>query len=303
MTAPLLAAALVLDALLGEPPALWSRLPHPAVLMGRLIDAADLRLNHGPRRKARGIALMTGLGLGALALGALIQSLPMGWLLEILIAAILLAQRSLVDHVAAVGAGLRRSLPEGRAAVAMIVSRDTATMDAPAVARSAIESAAENLSDGVVAPAFWFLLMGLPGILLYKIANTADSMIGYRTPRHEAFGWAAARLDDVLNWIPARLTAVLIALTCGVMRHWRAIAADARRHRSPNAGWPEAAMARALDVALAGPRSYDGEMRDFPWVYGEGDRQPDTASIDRAIAVLWRVWSLMLGLVVLLSLV
>jgi len=296
MTAPLLVAALVLDALLGEPPALWSRLPHPAVLMGRLIDAADLRLNHGPRRKARGIALMTGLGLGALALGALIQSLPMGWLLEILIAAILLAQRSLVDHVAAVAAGLRRSLPDGRAAVAMIVSRDTAAMDAPAVARSAIESAAENFSDGVVAPAFCFLVMGLPGILLYKIANTADSMIGYRTPRHEAFGWAAARLDDVLNWIPARLTAVLIALTFGVMRHWRGIAADARRHRSPNAGWPEAAMAHGIGVALAGPRSYHGEMRDFPFVNPGGAKEIGPAEITLAVAVMWRAWALFVAL-------
>ena len=303
MTAPLLAAALVLDALLGEPPALWSRLPHPAVLMGRLIGAADRRLNHGPRRKAKGIALMAGLGLGALGLGELLSDLPMSWLFEVVLAAILLAQRSLVEHVAAVAAGLRRSLPEGRAAVARIVSRDTAAMDGPAVARSAIESAAENLSDGVVAPAFWFLVMGLPGILLYKITNTADSMIGYRTPRHAAFGWAAARLDDVLNWIPARLTAAMIALTCGAMRDWRGIAADARQHRSPNAGWPEAAMARALGTALAGPRSYDGEMRAFPWVYGEGDRHPDAATIDRAVAVLWQVWRLMLGLVVLLSLV
>lgn len=303
MTAPILAAALVLDAVFGEPDALWSRLPHPAVLMGRLIGWADRRFNRGPARKARGIAVMTALCLAALALGAAIASLPMGWFFEIILAAILLAQRSLVQHVAAVATGLRRSLPEGRAAVALIVSRDTAAMEGPAVARSAIESAAENLSDGVVAPAFWFLVMGLPGILLYKVANTADSMIGYRTPRHEAFGWAAARLDDALNWIPARLTAALIALTHGVLRDWPAIAADARRHRSPNAGWPEAAMARALDVALAGPRSYDGEMRHFPWVYGSGNRYPGPAEIDRAIAVLWQVWRFMLALVVVLSLV
>ena len=303
MTAPILAAALLLDAVFGEPDALWTRLPHPAVLMGRLIGWADRRFNRGAARKARGIAVMTALSLAALALGTAIASLPMGWIFETILAAILLAQRSLVQHVAAVATGLRRSLPEGRAAVALIVSRDTAAMEGPAVARSAIESAAENLSDGVVAPAFWFLLMGLPGILLYKVANTADSMIGYRTPRHEAFGWAAARLDDVLNWIPARLTAVLIALTHGVLRDWPAIAADARRHRSPNAGWPEAAMARALDVALAGPRSYDGQLRDFPWVHGAGSRHPGPAEIDRAIAVLWQVWRLMLALVVVLSLV
>ena len=176
-------------------------------------------------------------------------------------------------------------------------------MDGPAIARSAIESAAENLSDGVVAPAFWYLVLGLPGLLLYKITNTADSMIGYRTPRHEAFGWAAARLDDVLNWIPARLTALLIALPHGVLRDWPAIARDARRHRSPNAGWPEAAMARALDIALAGPRSYDGRLTDFPWVHPEGNRNPGPERIDAAVAVLWRAWRLIFAGVIVLALV
>lgn len=303
MNAPILAAALVLDAVFGEPAALWSRIPHPAVLMGRLIGWADRHLNRGPASKARGIVLIAVLGLAALALGQAVAELPMVWIFETIFAAILLAQRSLAQHVAAVAVGLRRSLPEGRAAVALIVSRDTAHMDEAAVARSAIESAAENLSDGVVAPAFWFLFLGLPGLLLYKITNTADSMIGYRTPRHAEFGWAAAKLDDVLNWVPARLTALLIALTHGGARDWPAIAADARLHRSPNAGWPEAAMARAIGTALAGPRSYDGEMRSFPWVYGAGTRQPGAPEIDRAVAVLWRVWRLMLAMVVVLSLV
>ena len=223
---------------------------------------------------------------------------------EVTLAAILLAQRSLVDHVAAVATGLRHGLPHGRAAVAMIVSRDSAAMDRDAVARAAIESAAENLSDGVIAPAFWFAVAGLPGLLIYKMVNTADSMIGYRTPRHRAFGWAAARLDDVLNLLPARLTAALIALVHGVWRRrdWRAIAADAARHRSPNAGWPEAAMARALDVALAGPRSYGGAVQGLAWV-NEGGRKPLLPrDVEAAVAALWRAWAAALALAVLIGL-
>lgn len=186
--------------------------------------------------------------------------------------------------------------------VARIVGRDTATMDAPAVARAAIESAAENLSDGVIAPLFWYLVAGLPGLLLYKITNTADSMIGHRTPRHEAFGWAAARFDDLLNLIPARLTAFLLALA-----HWRPdatriILRDAPLHRSPNAGWPEAAMAVVLGIALSGPRSYHGEMRDFPWVHSEGRRDPGPAEIEAACDALWRAWAAMLAVAVLLAL-
>ncbi|PRD40099.1 UNVERIFIED_CONTAM: cobD [Trichonephila clavipes] len=176
-------------------------------------------------------------------------------------------------------------------------------MDAPAVARAAIESAAENLSDGVIAPLFWYLVAGLPGLLLYKITNTADSMIGHRTPRHEAFGWAAARFDDLLNLIPARLTAFLLALA-----HWRPdatriILRDAPLHRSPNAGWPEAAMAVVLGIALSGPRSYHGEMRTFPWVHPEGRRAPGPAEIEAACTALWRAWGAMLALAVLLALI
>uniref|UniRef100_UPI003563BE0B adenosylcobinamide-phosphate synthase CbiB n=1 Tax=Shimia sp. TaxID=1954381 RepID=UPI003563BE0B len=241
-SAAILLLAMLLDAALGEPRWLWSRLPHPAVLMGRLIGAADRRFNAGAGRRARGIALVVVLVVSMLLLGKLIAAF--GWLPQVLIGAVLLAQRSLVDHVQAVGDALRLSLGDGRRAVARIVSRDTDGMQADAVARSAIESAAENLSDGVIAPAFWLLVGGLPGLLVYKIVNTADSMIGYRTPRHEAFGWAAARLDDVLNWVPARLTALLIALGHFGLGHWPEIRRDAARHRSPNAGWPEAAMAR-----------------------------------------------------------
>jgi len=299
-TALILTAALLLDAALGEPEWLWRRLPHPAVLTGRLIGWCDRTLNRGSLRKAKGCALVLGLVLLGAAVGTILSLF--GPIVEIVVAAILLAQRSLVQHVRAVAAGLRLSLAQGRRSVSMIVSRDTTQMSEPAVARAAIESAAENLSDGVIAPALWFLIGGLPGLLIYKAINTADSMIGYRTPRHEQFGWAAARLDDLLNWLPARLTGVLIALPGGVMRDWPAIVHDAGLHRSPNAGWPEAAMARAIKVALAGPRAYDGVMQEFAWVNPAGARSIGPNAIDDAIASLWRAWALMLGGVLLFGL-
>ncbi|WP_424967020.1 adenosylcobinamide-phosphate synthase CbiB [Dinoroseobacter sp. S375] len=299
--AAILLVALLLDAAFGEPDWLWSRLPHPAVLMGRLIGGADARLNTGKDGRFRGVLVMVTLGLCAVALGAALASL--GWVVEALLAAILLAHRSLVEHVRAVATGLQAGLPQGRAAVAMIVGRDTAALDAPGVARAAIESGAENFSDGVLAPAFWFLTGGLPGLMLYKITNTADSMIGYRTPRHEAFGWAAARFDDLLNWVPARLSALVILVAAGRPQDWPLIARDAPLHRSPNAGWPEAAMAVALGTALAGPRSYDGAMREFPFVHPEGSRTPGPDTIEGACRALWRAWGLTLALVAILAVV
>ncbi|NDU99447.1 CobD/CbiB family cobalamin biosynthesis protein [Pseudoroseicyclus tamaricis] len=288
-----LALAAVLDAALGEPRWLWSRLPHPAVLMGRAVAALDARLNAGPHRRAKGVLALALLLAGAIALGFALAALPGRWA-EVIVGAMLLAQRSLSEHVAAVATGLRAGLAEGRAAVALIVSRDTAGMAAPAVARSAIESGAENFSDGVVAPALWFALAGLPGLIAYKVVNTADSMIGYRTPRHEAFGWAAARMDDLLNLAPARLSAVLLRPR---LTGWGPLVADARRHRSPNAGWPEAAMARALGVALAGPRSYDGEMRDFPFVNAGGRKEIGAAEVEAAVGRLRLGWGLGMVLV------
>lgn len=285
---------MILDAIFGEPKWLWSRYPHPAVLMGRLIGWCDLRFNAGPARRDKGIAVLAGLVIGAGLLGLILDALP-GKIVDILVITVLLAQKSLADHVRAVADALRLSLGDAKRAVAMIVGRDTRDMDRPAVARSAIESAAENLSDGVIAPALWFLIAGLPGLLIYKIVNTADSMIGYRTPRHADFGWAAARFDDLLNLIPARLTAAMI---WAVTRRPdpRGILADAPLHRSPNAGWPEAAMAHGLDIALSGPRSYDGQLRDYPFVNagGEHDLTPD--DIDRTVGVLWKTWAVMLVL-------
>jgi adenosylcobinamide-phosphate synthase len=302
MSAALLVPALLLDAAFGEPHWLWSRLPHPAVVMGRAVGWLDAKLNRGDNRTAKGVLALVVLVLGAGLAGAAIASLPDGGLLEVLAAAILLAQRSLVDHVRAVGDALRLSLSDGRRMVARIVGRDTTALDEAGVARAAIESAAENLSDGVVAPTLAFLVFGLPGLMIYKITNTADSMIGHRTARHEQFGWAAARFDDLLNWIPARLTAALILLAHGRFDP-APVLRDGPLHRSPNAGWPEAAMAVVLDVALSGPRSYNGVMTAFPWVWPEGRADPGPDQIDAACTALWRAWAGLLGLACLVALV
>lgn len=295
----LLIIALLLDAVIGDPNWLWSRLPHPAALMGKAIASLEKRLNQGTKRRAKGIVALTILLTALLAISLAITALPYAGVIEILLAAILLAQNSLMRHVSAVARGLEQGLEQGRAAVAMIVGRDTRTLTQSGTARSAIESAAENFSDGLVAPAFWFLLLGLPGIVLYKAVNTADSMIGYRTERYADFGWAAARLDDVLNWIPARLTGLLI---CGVHRSGHAfkiMRRDAPLHRSPNAGWPEAATAGVLDVAISGPRMYGGEMTDDPFVNPKGRHYLNARDIDLAVAALWRSWAGLLGLLLL----
>jgi len=297
----ILAGALILDALLGEPERLWSRVPHPAVLMGRAVGWAEARMNHGRGRIGAGIVALVALVVLAGLIGWGLAQL--GWVIELVVVAVLLAHRSLADHVSEVADALDQSTTAGRRAVARIVGRDTVDMDDDDIARAAIESAAENFSDGVIAPAFWFLVAGLPGIAIYKMVNTADSMIGYRTPRHEHFGKAAARLDDVLNWVPARLTAGLILLAKYRPGGWHRVRQDAPLHRSPNAGWPEAAMAVNLDVALAGPRSYDGALRPYPFVNEAGERVLGAAAIDRAVSVLWRVWAVVLGVVLIISVV
>lgn len=284
--------ALLLDAALGEPEWLWNRLRHPAVIIGDLIAWADRQFNTGTKRRFKGALLCFALVTGGLTIGAIIQTL--GTLAQVIVVAILLAQRSLCDHVAQVGDALRISLPSGRTAVARIVGRDTNDMNKPAVARAAIESAAENLSDGIIAPTFWFMIGGLPAMLAYKAVNTADSMIGYRTPRHQEFGWASARFDDLLNYVPARLTALLIPLSAGHWPKWSALSNDARQHRSPNAGWPESAMAQTLDIALAGPRAYHGSQQDFPWVHPSGARDIGPRHVDQSVRLLWRVWVILL---------
>jgi len=291
-TAALLFFAMILDAILGEPKWLWNKVPHPAVLMGNLIKWCDEQYNSGENAKLNGVLTLLALVAGAALLGYIISLF--GGIVTILTTAMLLAQKSLVQHVQQVADALRISLDEGRQKVAMIVGRDTGHMDQPAVARGAIESAAENLSDGVIAPAFWFLVGGLPGLMVYKIVNTADSMIGYKTEQHADFGWASARFDDLLNLIPARITAALIALPAGVHSQWRNIIADAKLHRSPNAGWPEAAMARAIDIALSGPRAYEGQMQDFPFVHPAGNQFAGPSDIDAACSMLWKAWGIAL---------
>ncbi|MEM6972379.1 MAG: adenosylcobinamide-phosphate synthase CbiB [Pseudomonadota bacterium] len=291
----MLALALVLDAVIGDPDALWRRVPHPVVLMGRLISILEEGLNQGGARRLKGAV--------AVALLVVIVGAPTLFLsislfhgvLEVGLAAILLAQRSLVRHVEAVADGLSKSVERGREAVGHIVGRETGEMQRDDIARAAIESAAENFSDGVVAPAFWFLLLGLPGIAIYKAVNTADSMIGHRTPRYEAFGWAAARLDDAMNWVPARLSGIAIALVGTGREAFDCMMRDAVLHRSPNAGWPEAAMAASLGVKLGGPRAYDGQMRDEAWLNAGGERVPGSGEIRAAVELIWKAWAIVLG--------
>ena len=297
-----LTLALLFDWLLGDPKALYRRVPHPVALFGWLVGRLDAELNRGEARRLRGLAailLTTGLAacIGAL-LTRIFSALPVGWLIEILAVATLVAQRDLYGHVAAVARALDRDgLYGGRLAVAHIVGRDPQSLDAAGVGRAAIESCAENFSDGVVAPVFWYLLLGLPGLMAYKAINTADSMIGHISPRYRRFGWAAARLDDLVNLIPARLAGGLLALAAfpwaEASNAWRAMWRDARRHRSPNAGWQEAAMAGALGLALNGPRRYGGVIKDDPWM-GIGRSAVTSADIRRAL----RLYAIACGFVI-----
>lgn len=299
MNAELLLIALCLDALLGEPTWLWSRFPHPVTLMGKAISSLERKTNKGQGRKHKGIIATGLLSVLAILIG---YGLTFGGpLTELLIAAILLAQRSLIDHVKAVALGLSNSLDEGRYALSMIVSRDTANMSESDISRSAIESGSENLSDGVIAPAFWFLFFGLPGLILYKMTNTADSIVGYKTDRFKDYGWAAARLDDVMNWIPARITAAFLILGGWVMFQFNEIRADAATHKSPNAGWPEAAIAYDLGISLGGPRSYHGALTEFPYLNPKGRKELFAGDIFIAVKAMWRAWFLFLIGIALLS--
>lgn len=296
MTLSCILLALILDAFLGEPVWIWSKIPHPTVLMGRIIKWCELKYNNGINRKNKGILFIASMVIFLAIFGYLIERLPFSAIWKILIVAILLSHKSLTEHVTAVSLGLQKNLSQGRTAVAMIVGRDTANLAETDIARSAIESAAENFSDGIIAPLFWFLIGGLPGILIYKFVNTSDSMIGYKNIQYNQFGWAAARLDDLLNWIPARLSGLLICIVhqnnSALNIMWR----DAKLHRSPNAGWPESAMAGVLDVSISGPRSYEGVIKNYPFVNVDGKKKLTAVDIDNAVDVLWRSWGgLVLG--------
>lgn len=302
--------AIAVDALLGWPSWLFARIGHPVTWLGRLIGAIDAAWNRDSDspalRRAAGVAGALLVIVLSIALGWALQSLlPWRWIHIALVGVLawpLVALRSLHDHVAAVAQPLQAGdIAAAREAVSRIVGRDPAMLDEAGIARAAIESLAENTSDGIVAPVFWGVLFGLPGILGYKAVNTLDSMIGHRSERHEAFGWAAARIDDVANFVPARLTGFLFVLLAP--RRSEALSCmrrDARRHRSPNAGWPEAAMAGALGVRLSGPRVYHGSATGEPWL-NEAACDPLAADIAEGLTVYRRAMLLLAGLLAILA--
>lgn len=302
--------AMAVDALVGWPSPLFARIGHPVTWLGRLIAAVDVAWNRSSDppalRRAAGVAGALAVIALSAAIGWVLQSmLALGWIQIVLVGILawpLVALRSLHDHVAAVAKPLQAGdIAGARAAVSHIVGRDPAVLDEAGIARAAIESLAENASDGIVAPVFWGALFGLPGIFGYKAINTLDSMIGHRTERHEAFGWAAARIDDVANFIPARLTGFLFVLLATKRSEaLSCMTRDARRHRSPNAGWPEAAMAGALRVRLSGPRIYHGSVTNEPWL-NEGARDPLAADIAHGLTIYRRAMLLLAGVLAILA--
>ena len=314
MFAPLAFAAMIIEATFGYPQAVFSRIGHPVTWMGALIAWGDRAWNrprdscHARRLKGIGLAVLL---IAAAAVGGLLIALlarraltgPWASACLAVIASALVAQKSLDAHVSAVANALEKEgVDAGRRAVASIVGRDPEHLDEAGVARAAIESLAENFSDGVVAPLFWLTLGGLPGALVYKAINTADSMIGHKSERYRAFGWAAARTDDVANLPASRLAALWLCLAATIVPFAsfrgavRAVWRDARKHRSPNAGWPEAAMAGALGLRLAGPRVYGGETVIDHWI-GSGRAEARAVDIRRALLV-YRIACLLEGLVV-----
>ncbi|MEN2494860.1 MAG: Cobalamin biosynthesis protein CobD [Hyphomicrobiaceae bacterium hypho_1] len=300
----ILLLALALDGFLGEPNWIWSRFPHPVVIMGYLITAIDKNFNcdRNPNwyNRLLGVIALTFWIFTAASFGMIITLI---WqfsdflvlmTVEIILVAILLSARSLYEHVDAVKLAFEcTGLNGARKAVSAIVGRNTLMLDDAAVCRAAIESTAENFSDGVVAPTLWYLIAGLPGILTYKIINTADSMIGYRTSRYIFFGWAAARSDDIVNFVPARLAAGLIIFTSiftdfSGMNALRSAWSDSRKHPSPNAGWPESAMAGAIGLALGGPRIYGKEQIRYQWINYVCRKSANPTDITNALHIMVR---------------
>jgi adenosylcobinamide-phosphate synthase len=309
MSVTLALVALLIEAITGYPDRLVRAIGHPVTWIGRLITVLDHALNHesmsDAKRGAAGVVALLAIVSGPAMIGYAVERslllLPLGIIPVAIIASALIAQRSLYEHVARVATALeQKGVSAGRAAVAQIVGRDPDALDSNGVARAAIESLAENFSDGVVAPAFWLAVGGLAGGATYKAINTADSMIGHRTPRHHAFGWAAARLDDLVNLPASRLSALLIVVAAAVSPHaspagaWRAVMRDAPHHRSPNAGYPEAAMAGALGLALAGPRVYGGVRIEDAFM-GNGRRAATAADIRAALRLYQRADAMLIG--------
>ncbi len=317
----ILALALLLDRYVGDPDWLWRKYPHPVVWFGKGIEAAEKALypiQGTPAQKKRaGIILVAGLVIAGWVTASFASKVlglfgSVGTLVEVGIVAVLLAQKSLSDHVDAVRKGLEDGVESGRKAVAMIVGRDVKSLDKAGVARAAIESLAENTSDGVIGPALAYMAFGLPGLIAYKIINTADSMIGHKSERYLDFGWAAARLDDLVNLIPARFTGILACAAFAWVdgrqtaeRAFSVMRRDAKLHKSPNAGWPEAAFAGGLDVALGGPRVYakgaKGDMADAPYLNDAGDKKFGTPEITKALLVYDRLLWLLFGVTLVLA--
>ena len=311
--------ALLIDRSIGDPDWIWRKVPHPVAAFGAGIKWFETRFNRksmsSRRRKWFGIIAILVLLLVTFIIGLIIHALLLqlgfaGIIIEALVASIFIAQKSLVDHVGKVEQAFKQgSLVEARSAVSLIVGRETKNLDESAVCRAAIESLAENSSDGVVAPVFWYLILGLPGLFCYKLVNTADSMIGYKNERFKDFGWASARLDDVVNFIPARLTAFIVILTSGLFINRNAatkalevVKKDARHHHSPNAGFPECAFAGALDVKLLGPRIYSGKAVDEPFQNGSG-KMAGPNDIDRAIRLFKRSMDVLFFIILVLFLI
>ncbi len=308
-----LVLALLLDRVVGDPAAIWARWPHPVVLFGKAISAMDERFNGRdlPReqRRRNGVLAISALLLVSVVVGLVLQWFfalfgLAGILLEVICVSVFLAQKSLAEHVEAVAEGLKLGgIAGGRLAVSRIVGRDPETLDEPAVCRAAIESLAENFSDGVVAPVLWYAVFGLPGLFAYKMLNTADSMIGHKSDQYIDFGWASARLDDLANWPAARLSIMLIAGgalvrrgTAACREAFRIAARDGGLHRSPNSGRPEAAMAGALDVQLAGPRVYGGEVVMEPMINMDGRDTATVGDIRQGVSVFYASCSFLAGI-------
>lgn len=307
--------AAVLDRVLPVPPTIWGAVGHPVEWMGRGIDWLEQRLNQphmsAATRRRNGILMLQVLVvlslLAAMLVHGLLRIVPAGWLIEALIGSVFLAHRDLVQSVRAVADALSVSLDDARRAVSQIVGRDTSELDEAEISRAAIESLAENSSDGVIAPLFWLCLLGLPGIVVYKAINTADSMVGHKSERFKEFGWASAKLDDWANWIPARLTGGLYVAAsffdrrADQMDAFDAMRRDAPKHVSPNAGWPESAMAGALNFGLGGPRAYKGQKLNLPTM-GNGRRDLDASDIRQAILLFETMATITLVLVIVLAL-
>ncbi len=312
-TFALAALVLVIENFVGYPPALQKLIGHPVEWIGKLINYIDEGLNDAevsPEQNRRHgilaiVLLCAAVGIPSWILAKTLAQHPYGWVINVVLATTLIAQKSLRDYVTAVDRALNVSITAARAEVKKIVGRDPVMLDENGVAKAAIESLAENTADGITAPIFWYAVLGLPGLIIYKAINTADSMIGHKSEKYLNFGWAAAKLDDLVNLPASRLTGFMFAAAAWIsskldaQNALRTMWRDAGKHQSPNAGWPEAAMAGALGVRFGGPRQYDGEVVDLPFM-GEG-RDVERADVSRGLELYDRALIVLLVTAVVLA--